>query len=69
MQPSKHSDTTKEASSGPSVASPPSNIAGNKRARDETTPTDYYNIPGMSDLTEREQTQNEILSKRYHKKE
>ena len=44
--------------------------AGTKRPRepDNPVPTDYYKLPGMSDLTERELKQNEILSKRYQKK-
>ena len=56
-------------SSSDSSSAPPS--AGKKRARDQdgAAPTEYYNIPGMSDLTAGEVNQNELLSKRYQKKD
>lgn len=49
----------------------PSSSAGQKRAREDegAGPSEYYKLPGMSDLTEREQRQNELLCKRYQKKE
>mmetsp|Transcript_8476 Transcript_8476/g.20738 ORF Transcript_8476/g.20738 Transcript_8476/m.20738 type:complete len:157 (-) Transcript_8476:1364-1834(-) len=52
-------------------ASPSTPIStGQKRAREQdAAPSEYYSIPGMSDLTEREMNQNEFHSKRYHGKE
>lgn len=69
MQAQKHSVGDAQNSSSDSSSAPTS--AGKKRARDEdgAAPSDYYNIPGMSDLTAGEVNQNELLSKRYQKKE
>lgn len=49
---------------------PPPVFSGSKRAREnEPGPAEFYKLPGMGDLTERELRQNELLSKRYQKKE
>jgi len=72
MQPQNAVDTTGgHPTQSAATSSSPSTFAGRKRTRepDNPAPTEYYKIPGMSDLSEQELKQNELLSKRYHKKE
>eukprot|EP00585_Thalassiosira_rotula_P011092 CAMPEP_0196154192 /NCGR_PEP_ID=MMETSP0910-20130528/38449_1 /TAXON_ID=49265 /ORGANISM="Thalassiosira rotula, Strain GSO102" /LENGTH=72 /DNA_ID=CAMNT_0041418155 /DNA_START=220 /DNA_END=438 /DNA_ORIENTATION=- len=71
MQPQKNPIDTEHRPVDTSSSSSHHFRVGTKRLRepdDDPPPTDYYSIPGMSDLTEREEKQNELLCKRYQKK-
>lgn len=54
---------------GPPSDAPTSSGKKRPREQDDAAPADYYNVPGMAALMEREMNQNDLLSKRYHRKE